>query len=60
MNYTDEEIKNAVEIASSAFWADIAISFPKITSGDFSSRDTRRWNLACFNAVKSWLEFNEE
>ena len=60
MNHTNKEIKKAIEIASSAFWADIAISFPEITNGDFSPRDTRRWYKACYWAVKHWLEFNEE
>lgn len=60
MKYSSEEIEKAVEIASSAFWADIAISFPEITSGDFMPASYLRWITECVYAVESWLRFNDD
>lgn len=60
MKYSQEEIEGAVDIAISAFWSDVALSFPKITDGDFDVREAVRFEKACKNAVEKWLEFNDD
>lgn len=51
-----ERIKRALQEAQSAFWGEIASSFPEITSGDFPPDAATTFDKACENAVNVWLE----
>lgn len=55
---TNERIAAAVEKAQEEFWAIIARRFPEIRSGDFSPDAQMKFDEACEEAVRIWIDSN--
>ncbi|KCB41411.1 hypothetical protein L539_3487 [Bordetella hinzii 5132] len=55
---TNERIAAAVEKAQEKFWAIIASRFPEIRSGDFSPDAQMKFDGACEEAVRIWIDSN--
>ena len=54
-----DRIKDAVEKAELAFWAEIANEFPEIKTGDFSPDASYELTKSMVDAVKIWLAGNK-
>lgn len=48
----------AAELASDAFWAEIAKNFPEIKTGDFGPEESAAWSQAIARAVETWVTNN--
>lgn len=56
----DPRLVDALESATCAFWADIAMNYPDATSNDLSPNETIKLATAMRSAVTEWLQFNAD
>lgn len=52
------QIQQVVKDAQEAFWGAVAAGFPEVTTGDFPPDATFRFEDACRDTIKTWLEIN--
>ncbi len=55
---TNERIAAAVEDAQTQFWNVIQRRFPEIKTGDFSPDAQMKFDGACEEAVRIWIDSN--
>jgi len=60
MEHNEQRIANAVQIASDAFWGEIAKAFPEVKTGDFPAEAVVKLEVANTKAVKLWVELNSQ
>ncbi len=53
----EERIKEAAVKAQNMFWDIVAEEFPEITTGDFPPDATFKFDKACEDAIKTWVEY---
>ena len=54
----EERITKAIEDADFAFWAEVAASFPEISSGDFPPAAEARLRFKMEAAIRMWVKLN--
>lgn len=52
-------LEAARQAASDAFWAEVALRYPEVKSGDFGPLETVAWDTACMDAIITWLRNNQ-
>ena len=58
-NLTEELLSEIVEDGMEYFFSSVASHFPEIKTGDFTPTQQGRFEEACKEAVKSWVENNK-
>jgi len=53
-----EKIETVSEGAQMAFWAEVAKSYPEVTTGDLAPDVCFVFGEACNTAIEKWLESN--
>jgi hypothetical protein len=60
MENKEERIKETLESASDAFWAEVAKRFPEAKSGDFPPEMLVQLDEIMEKSIRVWLDFNVE
>ncbi len=53
-----EKVEEVTEQAQMAFWAEVAKSFPEVTTGDLAPDVSYIFGEACKTAIEKWVESN--